>query len=358
MKPFLTRPKKILVIKLRSLGETVLFSASVQALKEAFPETQIHVAVTTPWAPLLIHHPAISRIWPIDRHTDKLARARSIARAALSLRQENFDCVINFHASPSSATLAFATGAKVRSIHFHSGRDKNRYSTLAIPDKGVVKSVLEKDLDAIRALGVSVDSTKIRPAIFLKPTEMNLGFQTLEQLGLKRPVLALGLGSSRPTKCWSLDRFTELASRWKGETQGSVLLVTGPGEKARGEQILAKLGDRSQVGHVHEPDIRTLSAIFTQCSVFAGNDSGVRHLAAASATPTVTLVGPEDPREWHPYSREQHPLFYVENLPCRKDAQPGYPPWCALQECVVEKHRCMEDIEVGPVFEACRRIMK
>jgi heptosyltransferase-2 len=357
MKPFLTRPKKLLAIKLRSLGETVVFSASLQALKDAFPETQIHVAVTTAWAPLLIHHPAISRIWPIDRYEDKFARARAIARAALKMRAENFDCVVNFHASPSSATLAFATGARVRSIHFHSGKDKNRYSTVDIPDKGVIKSVLEKDFDAIRALGATVSSSKYAPFITLKPSEMDEGFRLLSSLELERPVLALGLGATRPTKSWPAGHFATLAKLWR-DTGGSVLLVTGPGESGKAADVFQAIGDKQRVSHLHDPSIRLLSAVFSQCAVFAGNDSGVKHVAAASGLPTVSLFGPEDPLEWHVYPRELHPYFYIDSLPCRKDNPPGYPAWCSLQECVTEKHRCMTDIAPTSILEACRKVMK
>ena len=55
----------------------------------------------------------------------------------LKLRQERLDCVVNFHASPSTAMIGFASGAKTRSIHFHAS-DKNRYSTVAIPGKGTL----------------------------------------------------------------------------------------------------------------------------------------------------------------------------------------------------------------------------
>ena len=357
MRPFLTRPKKILLIKLRSLGETVLSTASLQALKDAFPDTRIHAAVSSDWASLLVHHPAIDRIWPVDRHEDKLARARSIARAALKLRLENFDCVLNLHASPSSSTLAFATGAKVRAIHFHPGRKNDRYSTLEIPDKGTIKSVLEKDFDVVRALGVPVASEKYRPFITLKPSEMDEGFRLLSSANVPRPVLTIGLGANRPTKCWPLEHFAEVARRWR-TAGGGVLLITGPGEADRMSRVLERIGDEEGISHLHAPDLRVLSAVFSQSSVHLGNDSGVKHLAAASGLPTVTLFGPEDPSEWHVYPQDRHPLFYIPDLPCRRDAPPNSPPRCVLEECTVEKHRCMVEISPAEVYEACRRVMK
>src|SRR3989338_4246346 len=132
-------PKKILVIKLRALGDTVLMTAPLLELRRIFPHAEIHVTVTSPWTPLLEFHPGVNRIWAYERRKETAARAKTIAALALKLRKENFDCVINFHASPSSSTLAFATGAKIRSVHFHGHRDKNRYSTVEIPGKGKIK---------------------------------------------------------------------------------------------------------------------------------------------------------------------------------------------------------------------------
>src|SRR5690606_15899913 len=112
--------------------------------------------VTSQWAPLLEGHPAVDRVWHYHRRKDMTARAKTLARFALELRRERYDLVLNFHASPSSSTLAFATGAKTRAIHFHGHTDKNRYSTVEIPGKGQVKKAIERDLDVVRALGIEV----------------------------------------------------------------------------------------------------------------------------------------------------------------------------------------------------------
>ncbi|NDD90542.1 hypothetical protein EBZ37_00430 [bacterium] len=169
--------------------------------------------------------------------------------------------------------------------------------------------------------------------------------------------MVLGLGATRPTKCWPARYFAEVATRWRDEF-GSVLLVTGPGESERASAVFEAIENNDGITHLHDPSIRLLAAVFSQSSVFVGNDSGVKHLAAASGLPTVTLFGPEDPVEWHVYSRELHPYFYIENLPCRRDHLPHYPAWCSIQECTIEKHRCMRELLPGPVYEAARKVMK
>jgi ADP-heptose:LPS heptosyltransferase len=365
-------PRKILAVKLRALGDTILMTAPLAELRRAFPKAEIHVAVTSNWAELLEHDPAVDRVWPYVRYKDTPARAKAIARLALRLRRENFDCVVNFHASPSSATLAFATGARVRSIHFHGHGDKNRYSTVTVPGKGQVKPVIERDMDTLRGLGLEVPAGQL-PRISLQRTEIIQAEDRLSRMRLTRPVLALGLGASRPTKSWPIERFAELALAWCRATGGSAIGLASAAEEELAREFLRRVDDAlaHSLENAHERagararivtetglGLRQLAALVQHCSVFAGNDSGPRHLAVAVRTPTVTLFGPEHPFEWHPYPTETHPYFFIETLDCRKDAQPGMPPWCGLETCVEREHRCMRDIGIDAVLKECLRVKR
>lgn len=357
-------PRKLLAMKLRSLGDTVLMTAPLEELKRAWPNTEIHVAVTSTWAPLLEGHPAVDRIWPYERHADRAARAKAVARMALRLRKERFDCVANFHASPSSATIAFATGSRVRSIHFHGHKDKNRYSSVIVPGKGILKPVIERDMDTIRALGIQVPAGKM-PRVHLLPQETAEADDWLAAAGLKSPVLGLGLGASRPTKNWPADRFAELAIEWcRRPGGGSVLVPAGPDDENSARDFQRALDGRnatdvrSRIVIERSLPLRRLAAVLSRMAVFAGNDSGPKHVAVAVETPTVTVFGPENPFEWHPYPMNDHPYLFIEPLECRRDALPGFPAWCGLHECIQEKHRCMTGISVPSVLAECERVAR
>ncbi len=355
-------PKKILAIKLRSLGDTVLMTAALAELRRAFPRAELHAVTLTQWAPLLERDPAVDKVWTYDRHSETAARAKAAARLALKLRREHYDCVVNFHASPSSSMIAFATGAKVRSIHFHGHSDKNRYSTVEIPDKGKLKPIIERDMDAVRALGVKVPEGRM-PRLHVKPMEVDQAGDLAARLGLADPILALGLGASRPSKSWPILRFAELAIRWVEAEKGSALAIGSPKEEPLITEFLQAVDSlhpkpevRSRITGVHHLSIRELAAMLKYAAVFAGNDSGPKHVAVAVGAPTVTVFGPEHPFEWHPYPLDRHPRFFVEDLACRKDADPGMPAWCGLNTCEVEMHRCMTQIGVDSVLEECRRV--
>jgi len=349
-------PKKILAIKLRSLGDTVLMSAPLSTLHANFPRAKIDVVVTSQWAPLLENHPAIHKLWHYHRYQNKAARAKSIASLALNLRKFPFDCAVNFHASPSSAILAFSSGAKMRSIHFHGHTDKNKFSTVEISGKGQLKPIIERDMDTIRAIGAKSEPNQL-PKIYLKESEILEAKETLAQTQLPPPYLGIALGASRPTKIWPITNFIEVSKNWKKQTGGSIILLGIDDEKELTSHF-SKAFKKDELHTFLDLPIRKLCAVISKLNVLIGNDSGPRHIAVAVDTPTITLIGPEHPLEWHPYPVDRHPFFYIENLNCRKDAHPGMPQWCSLYTCEKENHKCMKLIGSEPVTKKLMEIYK
>jgi ADP-heptose:LPS heptosyltransferase len=365
-------PSKILAIKLRAMGDTVLMTAPLLELAKAFPQAEIHALVNRPWVPLLEGLPGIAKVWAYERHHEAASRTRALAKLAFQLRKEKFDLAVNFHASPSSATLAWATGAKKRSIHFHGHQHRNRHSTVEVPGKGILKPIIERDMDAVRALGIHVPAGRL-PKLILQNAEVREAEGFLNRFNMKSPILGISLGASRPTKSWPIDRFALLAIEWCQQTHGSAIALAGPTEEGLITQFRKMIDEhlthttldpserssiRSKIQSTHQLPIRTLAGIISQISVLVGNDSGPRHIAVSVDTPSVTLFGPENPFEWHPYPVDNHPYLFIENLPCRKDADPGMPPWCGLETCIVEEHRCMRQIGVQSVLSTCEKLIR
>ena len=344
--------KKILVVKLRSLGDTILWTASLRKLREAYPRAEIHAVVPEAWFPLMQMVPGVDRWIPHRVHSEKTARARSILNLIFKLRSEKYDAFIGFHASPSVAMLGLSTGAPNRAIHFHGMRDKNKHSTLQIPGKCEVKPIIERDLDCLRAFGVEVPPCTHFPR-FSIPEQWRSMYPLTNGMD-SVPILWIALGASRQTKHWDVSRFAEVARKWIQGGQGRVMVSRGPGEELlekEWETFPFTTEERSKVEWVRSPELPKLATWMSNAKVFLGNDSGPKHLAVALSIPTVTIFGPEDPFEWHPYTESRHGIVYVKNLECRRDAAPGKPPWCGLHTCETEKHRCMTLIQSDQVYQ-------
>ena len=212
------------------------------------------------------------------------------------------------------------------------------------------------------------------PNLGVKNSESAWASEYLGKLGGGKPVLALGLGASRPTKSWPIERFAAIAVEWcRQPNAGGAFGLLGPRETAMEHEFLKAVDDclgesvkdpaeraalRGKISVQSRLGIRELSAVLGSVAAFVGNDSGPKHVAVARQTPTVTLFGPEHPFEWHPYPVTQHPYFFVEDLPCRKDAAPGMPPWCSLDLCVQEQHKCMRQIGTSAVLSKCLEVAR
>jgi ADP-heptose:LPS heptosyltransferase len=118
--------------------------------------------------------------------------------------------------------------------------------------------------------------------------------------GQKR-LIVVHPGSGGKRKCWPLERYFELAERL-AETSGAfILFLTGFAEELLiRERIEAFVRARTGMAHVADSDLTTVAGILAQCGLFAGNDSGISHLAAAVGAPVVALFGPTDPALWRP----------------------------------------------------------
>ena len=167
----------------------------------------------------------------------------------------------------------------------------------------------------------------------------------------------LGLGASRPTKRWPTQHFARLAELMRDRADLIPAMITGPGEaeavfsgqvldemRARGLRSMGA-GGKGDFLHLAGFGVRKLAQALSAVRAYLGNDSGPKHIAAAVGIPTFTFFGPEDPGEWHPYSRERHPVFFREDLPCRREDQGR---WCGLETCDLqgqEFHRCMSELD-------------
>ncbi len=344
---------KILLAKRRALGDTVLLSSSVALLRKKFPRAEISVLVPGAFAPVLEGNPEIQNIFTFEMGWWQLQ---------WRLRAERFDYFLQLHASPRSRWWSALAGAKHTHFHYQNKETEQAY--------GKHPHALEWDGFFFRTIfGPEIPLPAEPPKIFLNPEERALGEKFWWEKGVDpKRVIFLGLGASRQTKRWLPTHFAELADLLRGRNDLIPALVVGPGEAEAffAGQVIDALRSRTlrpfQGGlqakgdflHLAGLSVRTLAQALSPLKAYVGNDSGPKHMAAALGVPTFTLFGPEDPVEWHPYERSQHPVFFLEGLPCRREDQGR---WCGIAFCdqqSPEKHRCMADLEPLVVYETMK----
>ena len=341
-----SRVSRVLVARLRSIGDTVLTTPSLFALRRFLPHAQIHILLEDWVAPVLDGSDLIDRVVTVPRDGTS-ARAR----VARELRAEQYDVVYNLHGGTTATLFTRATGAEYRVgfEHYRYARLHNHVAPSAreIWQRPTLHSV-EQQLALIGWTGVPVSD---RPATRLTVSEEAVatvseklrlaGFEVekSERFAVIHPTAAFD------TKQWATDKFARVAEELPARGLTPVAIVS-----SKEEPILESLIEQTSVRLIGLSNLSLpeVAALASRSRLFIGNDSGIAHIAAAVAAPCVVIFGSSNRAHWRPWTT--HPSEVVfEDMPCQPC--PGY--FCAE----FEKPECIRRVPVERVVAAIDRVI-
>lgn len=346
------RAPRILLALRRSLGDAVLFLGTIQRVRTYFPNASITLLVPKDYVEIYVGQENIEAVWAYE--------SQNFFSLVRKIRQQKFDYYFDFHSSGKNIWLVRLSGVEKSYFDIH-GREKGeqytRYPNALEWNKFFLKRILGS--------APTADGEIFMPQIVLSEAEKELARQRLRSNGMTPGrVVFLGLGASRRPKRWPPEYFAHLTELLWDRYELGVVLVPGSdeAEQAFTAQIIDQLRvrglrpqGRNNILLSSGLSVRELAALLSQCLLYIGNDSGPKHLAVATGIPTLTFFGPEDPGEWHPYPLDRHPLLFKEKLACR--SQDGG-RWCGLAECIVERNRCMTDLDPFMALEKIKPFLQ
>ena len=295
-------PRRILAIQLRRLGDLILTTPALRALKEGWPRARITVLTERPFDDVLAGNPAVDEVLLHQRG------ALSSLACGAGLRRGRFDVVLDFHGNPSSARLAWQTGAPLRIGWAHRLRRLAYTRALPLSPAGPPRHTALAHLDLVRALaeahpGRPWSESTGGPELFVTGRELADGRDLAAQAGLQpaTPFLAAAPASRRAYKEWPAGSFAEVLSRFHQATGAPILLLGGPGEDAMLEAVAAGWLERlpGRTPLVARPStVRSLIGCLAGSAAFFGPDGGARQIAEALGVPTLGLFGPQEPAVW------------------------------------------------------------
>lgn len=326
------RIEGILVSRLRFMGDIILTTPLLAALRGRFPEAEIGYLAEEPYIRLLEGHPHVDRLYALRRGDD-----RGQLRLLRELRRRRWDVAIDLFGNPRSALVLYMSGARWRIGGDFRGR--GLLYTHRMPDPGRRMSAVAFHLRYLEPLGIPAG----RPAptrIALAASEQESARAWLRARGydLERPIIGVHPGATWPAKRWFPERFSELAGRLIGELNQQVLFTMGPGEETLLERVIRPL--REKVAMPEVLPLRQLAALLAQLQVFVSNDCGPLHLAPAVGTRVVGIFGPGEPDIWFPYDPQAGHRLVWKALDCSQ---------CHRDLC--EEMTCMRAISVDDVLE-------
>jgi ADP-heptose:LPS heptosyltransferase len=322
--------RRILVSRLRFMGDVILTTPLCRALKRTFPHAQLFYLAETPFATLLEHNPDIDNVLPLDKQQD-------MSKMLLEMGRGHFDIAIDLFGNARSAILIGATRAPIRIGGNFRGR--KYFYTHRISDNGEIKSAIDFHLSYLSPL--LIETTQKQTHIVVSPEEKNQARDYLQSLGytLDRPIIGIHPGASWPAKKWLSDRFAQLANALVHDMSAQVYFTHGPHEQSLHEQIVKLC--TWKVPKTKVLTLRQLAAVLSHFDCFVSNDCGPMHLAPAVGTATVGIFGPGTPHVWFPYDPDYGHRLVFHSLDCRM---------CNRDFC--ETLDCMKSISVEVVLNA------
>jgi len=332
---------RILVRGNNWIGDVVLSTPALRALRARFPRAEISV-LAKPWViPILRHNPDIDRILLYDaggRHRGILG----VHRLGRDLRRERFDVAFLFQRAFEAAWIARLSRIPVRVGYATDGRGwLLTHAVPATPESLLVPRV-EHNLSLLQAVGIAPAD---RGLVLAPGTEdLNRARARLEALGIAMDDRLFGLSPGATfgsAKRWSAERFACVAEVLFEQEGAKGLVFGGPAERSIGDQVVRRASKANLVNLAGLTDLEEAVALIGLCGLFLTNDSGLMHVAAALDVPLAAIFGPTDPRTTAPWSR-RHVLVRKEGVCCSP---------CLKRDCDRD-HRCMSLITVEDVHSA------
>lgn len=289
--------RKTLLIRLRSIGDTILMTPALGALKAWRPDIEVTVLSEPLSAPLIEGHPLVDKLIVVERSL--ASRARLISE----LRRKRFDVAFNMHGGTTATLIAKLSGARHSVGYAAYGLSRLLTARAPAPDlvlgRASIHSV-EQQLALLHWAGVPWPDPVPRLTLQISPEAEASIRRRLKEAGLDKEYAVLAPAAAFESKRWRAEGFAAAARHLGERWDMQCAVIAGPGQEdlAREVAALARPGARAIVGL----DLKEVAALTALSRLFVGNDSGPMHIAAAMRRPVVALFGSSDPGVWHPWT--------------------------------------------------------
>jgi len=369
--------KKILIRGVNWIGDAVLTTPALKAIRKAFPDACISLLVK-PWvAEIFRENPAPNEIILYEERFNSISGKFKLARI---LRAKGFDTAILLQNAFDAALIAWLSGIPGR-IGYN--RDYRRLLlTKAVPVKKTEHRAQNTEhrqkhhvyyyLNLLKE-ALNIETTDIEPSLYLAEEEINWARNLLNsKLRTPNSELLIGVNPGATygsAKRWMPERFAELIHRIISKLNGRVVLFGSKSEVGIVEEILKAQNTEDEkirswedkkfstsqplnlstsylLNMVGKTNLRQLAALISECDAFITNDSGPMHIASALRVPIVAIFGSTDRTVTGPLG-EGHKVIF-KDISCSP---------CLKRECPEKHLKCMTEVSTDDVFNALLKVL-
>ena len=350
---------RILLIRLRQIGDVVFTTPAIHALRQRFPDAHLSYVVEPAAAPIVLDNPHLNQVIVAPRARGLRGWVGDLALGR-RLRTERYDLAIDFHGGPRASLLTWLSGAPERIGYDVVGRGWMYTRRIARPRALRPRHSVENQWDLLTSLGVAPPD----PSAF--PMEMAADAAAVAEVTerLSRAGVDAGdrlvvvhVSAGNPFRRWPTAHFVDLVvSLASGEPARRVVVTAGPSEGEAAGRVIAEVRARLGAAHANqvlscgEFSLAELRALLDRAALYIGGDSGPLHVAATTGVPIVGLYGPTLPVRSAPWRAGTWITESVDagELPCRP---------CDQRVCEPGDFRCLASITPALVFAAAERAL-
>lgn len=322
-------PHKILVIRTDRIGDVVLTTPALRALRRCFPEARISLLVTPATLDLVRGHPDVDEVL-VDDRSGRHAGVPGFWRLLRDIRRARFDVVINFHPKKRTNLLSFFSGIPRR-----IGYANDKFGCLLtdrVPDirPHGQKHEARYCLELLESLGVSPDQELLPRIVLQQEAQQQIGplLESFEVKSGSEKIIALHLGASCPSKRWPVRYFADVVRGIAQRVPAVFCIVGTPDQRDLATALRTELGSSAVVHDMlGRTSVALMCSLINRCDLLISNDSGPVHVAAALGVPVISIFTRNqpgiNPERWRPLGPKSH--YLAPPLDLRPDFSRGRP---------------------------------
>jgi predicted lipopolysaccharide heptosyltransferase III len=286
---------KILLIQLKRIGDLILSTPAIAAVREKFPDATVTLVISSECKALAPAIAGVNKLLVMPRGLAGFWAVAAIARG-------KFDFCVDFTRNDRSALLVFLSRAKKRIVSFRikvRSKFRTRFYNEFVPHRMRDMHTIDYHLALLEPLGISNASRAVR--LDIPKSARETADELLNAHNIRKEFVIFHPGSARPEKFWNAQRWADVINHAADKRDIGLVMTGGsaPLEQTHIDDIKSKV--RHQIVDLSgKTDLLTLAALIAKAGLLITVDSAPTHLASASRTPQVILFGPTNPFHWRP----------------------------------------------------------
>jgi len=309
--------KRILIVRTDRIGDVLLSTPVIQALRDSYPQAYIAMMVSPYAQEIVAGNPYLDKVIVLDKEDEHKNWLRSI-KLIRELKRMKFDLALILHPTKRVHLLTFFSAIPKR-----VGYDRKSGFLLTDRIKHTKqygeKHELEYNLDLLRYLGIPLKDKNLFMPIKLEAEEWVKGLFRQEKINDTDKLLCLNPAASCPSKIWPAERFAQAADELVRKYGFKALVIAGPKDIRLADNLIKHMRSAA-INLAGKTSLTQLASLLKRCSLFVSNDSGPVHIASAVGTPVISIFGRNQaglgPKRWGPVGKQDKVLHKASCLEC------------------------------------------